>query len=497
MKQTMVYRTRCFQLITLLATLLSSCAVQVGSLSSQQTTSEGNKAELIASETEKQSNRTTIPISQFDTKELGTEGGLIAVDLDGDNQQEIVVTALGSIAAYSLADGLLWERSADLQLSYKTEYDGLPGTHSAGVQATDVDEDGEMEVLYMTRENTLEIVSGASGELKHRVSLPAVSSRFNRWEHGIVANFSGEGDRDILLQASQSTDRDDYIRDSVQAAFSLADLVANDADAQPLWKTDRFVSLSHGAARVADLNQDGRDEVVGASILGPTGKTLYQADVQNTSFPHIDSIAIDDIDPQRAGLEVVVPEESGRERVILFDEKGEIWSDRHRSRSDDEDGDKVSVGNFDPNSAGLEMWFRGNNSAHFTVLSARGELLADYRFADIKPQTWTEKGFEVIHCIRWTGEEKEYIVAKERHEAGDVGIFDALTGQLIAQYPAETERLYVADVVGDWREEIVVLEKGAIQVIENVAPNPDLERARLWEQPQYRRQKMTGNYYSP
>lgn len=441
----------------------------------------------------------SIPVELPDSlsAKVPNEGGLIAVDVDGDRTREIVVTLPSFIAAYSLAEGKLWERSADLQITQKTEYEGLPGTHGPGIQAADVDQDGAIELLFINADSEMVVLDGASGELKTRVLLPPINSQFGRWEHGIIANFSGDGDRDLLLQASQPTDKADYIRDSIQAAFSLSNLLSKGEEATPLWQVDNFVSLSHSPAKVIDLNQDGKDEVVGVTILGSDGETLYQADIDNTSFPHIDSIAVDDIDPQRPGLEVVIPEENGQERVILFDEAGEIWRDRHRSRSNDEDGDKVAIGNFDPDAPGLEMWFRGNRSAHFTVLSAQGDLIADYRFENVKTETWTDKGFEVINRIQWTGEEKEYIVAKERHEAGDVGLFDAMTGQLIAQFPAKTERLYVADILGDWREEIIILESDKLQIIENTAPNPNPNKPRLWEQPHYRRQKMTWNYYSP
>ncbi|MFK8185694.1 MAG: hypothetical protein AB8B99_20145 [Phormidesmis sp.] len=425
-------------------------------------------------------------------------GGLIAVDLDGDNRQEVLITRPNFLAAYSLTDGKLWERRANLQLSIKAEHEGVPGLHGPGIQVVDVNDSGVLGVLYVTPENRLEILDGRSGALIHSVELPAVEASFNRWEHAIVANFVGEGDNEILLQASQPTvGREDYIRDSVQAAFVLSELLSAGAEAKPLWQNNGFISLSHGAAKVVDLNQDGKDEVVGATILSAEGEVMYAAEIGNRSFPHLDSIGIGDIVPERPGLEVVVPEEGSGKRVILFDEQGEIWRDRHRSRSDDDDGDKVSVGDFDPTKPGLEMWFRGNTSAHFTVLSARGKRIADYRFSEIQPEAWTEKGFEVINRIRWTGEDKDYIAVKERHEAGDVGIFDALTGELMVQVAANTERLYVADVVGDWREEMIVLESDALKIIENTAPNPNADRSRLWDMPLYRRQKMTWNYYSP
>jgi len=429
--------------------------------------------------------------------EPSSEGGLIAFDVDGDQQFEIVVTRPGYIAVYSLTEGKQWQAEADIWLTQKSETEGLPGLHAPGIQAGDIDQDGAIELLYVTSNNQLAVLAGASGEMKYQVDLPVVASLHDRWEHAIIADFTGQGDRELLLQASRATNREAYVRDSVQAAFSLRDLLTQGADAQPLWLTDSFISLSHGAPKVLDINDDGRDEVVGGTILSAAGQVLHDVGIENRNFPHIDSVAIGDIVPDRPGLEGVLPEEAGEQRVFLYDDRGTIWQSHHRDRSFDRDGDKVAIGEFDPDRPGLEMWFRGNESDHFTVLDAESEVIASYRTDQRKPDSWTDKGFDVIHRIRWTGDTQDHIVAKERHEAGDVGVFDAITGEIVAQFPGATVRLYVADVMGDWREEIITLEAEALRVYQNTAPNPNPDRPSLWEQQAYRRQKMTWNYYSP
>ncbi|MDB9529213.1 FG-GAP-like repeat-containing protein [Oscillatoria sp. CS-180] len=425
------------------------------------------------------------------------EGGLIATDVNGDRQLDIVVTQPGRVAAYSLTDGKLWQRETDIWLTGQTESEGLPGLHAPGIQAADVDGDGNTDLLYVAANNRLEILDGTTGEVKARLDLPAVQSLHNQWEHAVVANFTDKGDGELLLQASRETNSDSYVRDSIQAAFAISDLLSVESAAEPLWRTNDFVSLSHGSAKVFDLDGDGKDEVVGAMVLGPDGNELYNPGLENTDFPHIDAIAVDDIDPERPGLEIVIPEERGDLRVILFDEQGTVWTSGHRRRAEDYNGDKVAIGDFDPARAGLEMWFRGDESKHFTALDAAGEVIASYKFRDHRPDNWTEKGFEVITPIRWSGGDQDYIVAKERHEAGDVGIFDPLTGQLVAQFPNRTERLYVADVVGDWREEIIVLSNAELIIYQNQQSNPNPDRQSLWNDPLYRRQKMTWNYYSP
>lgn len=426
-----------------------------------------------------------------------SSGGLITAELDGDGQRDFVISQTDSIHAYSYSGQQLWTLNLPIQLSDKAERKGLPGLHGSGLQAGDIDQDGRVEVLFVTQENTLAVVDGATGEIQHQIGLPAVDAKFGRWEHVIIGNFQGQGEVDLLLQASRDVDDEpDYIRDSVQAAFRFVDLVADTTQAKPLWMATDFLSLSHGTAKVIDLNQDGRDEVVAGSILSPDGEKLYEVNLPNHAFNHVDSIAVGDIQPDRPGLEVVIPEEGGTRRIILFDDQGEIWTSLHRLRSVDKDGDKAVVGEFDPATPGLEMWFRGGDSDHFTMLNAQNQVISSYQFDETKPDNWTDNGIEVIHRIRWTGDTSDLIVAKERHEAGNVGIFDPLTGLIVELFEAEAERLYVADVTGDWREEVIVVEDDQIRVYVNDADNPNPDQPRLWQQPHYRRLKMTWNYYS-
>ncbi|NJL55869.1 hypothetical protein HC928_12265 [bacterium] len=51
--------------------------------------------------------------------------------------------------------------------------------------------------------------------------------------------------------------------------------------------------------------------------------------------------------------------------------------------------------------------------------------------------------------------------------------------------------------IGDWREEVVVLNGDRLHIYQNPQPNPQPDRPLLWEQNAYRRSKMTWNYYNP
>ena len=275
----------------------------------------------------------SLPTTQYDTQRIEIslpgeyvgEGGLIAADVDGDDQRDILVTRPGYIAAYSLEQGELWVKQTDVWLTEKAESEGLPGLHGPGIQAVDIDNDNRLEVLYLTENNVLAVLDGATGELETSLDLPPVDSIHGHWEHAIVADFDGQGDTDILLQASRPTNANEgYFRDSVQAAFKISDLMADEAAAEPIWRYGDFMSLSHGPAKVVDINGDGKDEVVGGTILSADGQLLHDIGIANDSFPHIDSLAVEDIDPDRPELEVVIPEEGGARRVMLYDEAGTL-----------------------------------------------------------------------------------------------------------------------------------------------------------------------------
>jgi hypothetical protein len=113
------------------------------------------------------------------------------------------------------------------------------------------------------------------------------------------------------------------------------------------------------------------------------------------------------------------------------------------------------------------------------------------------PAGWTEKGVEVIWTIDWTGSYKQLAAAKERHESGDIAVFDPLSGEFLQRFKEWADRIYVADVSGDWREELIVVSGDELHVYENIDFNPDPDRPRLWDQVHYGRVKMTWNYYNP
>ncbi|NET43255.1 MAG: hypothetical protein F6K15_15710 [Okeania sp. SIO2B3] len=421
-------------------------------------------------------------------KEYQRRGGLITADINDDGKADFLVTKVGKIVTYDLSGKQLWSKEINIQITNKSESRGLPGAHAPGIQAGDVDGDGKTEVLFLTIDNTLHIVEGESGKTKKTITIKSPEGT-QRWEHLVITNFRGQGDRDLLLQTTNS---EGYRMGRFLAAYAIDELLKKE-DPQPLWTRDDFVANAHNGARVADLNGDGKDEVLGGTLISPDGEILVKIPLKPKA--HIDSIFVADVRPDIPGLEVVALEERIDNRVFLFNSDRLIW-ETHYKNQEPQNG---AIGNFDPNRPGLEIWSRSRYPEHQKpfVFDAQGQLMAYYEMDNVAPRGWTDKGVEVIFTIDWTGEEKQLAAAKERHESGDVAIFDPLTGEFLYRFKEKADRLYVADVSGDWREELIVLNGNKLHIYSNPEPNPNPNHPRLWSQNHYRRSKMTWNYYSP
>lgn len=412
-------------------------------------------------------------------------GGIVVADLNADGLLDYLVTVEGHLAAYGHMGRKLWIVRAPMCLGFPSDHGGLPGHHAPGVQAGDIDGDGRCEVVFFTRGGVLHVLDGPSGREEWQARPPRPKGA-RPWEHAVIANLRGRGDADLLIQA---TNADGYWRGRYVAAYAIEHL--RRGDMHPLWERDDFVSCYHNGARVADLNADGRDEILGGTILSPEGRLLCRAPVRG----HLDSIFVADILPNRPGLEVVSLEEGGGNRVFCYDDRGLIWISHNRHQ----EPQNAALGEFDLNRPGLEIWCRSRYNEHQKpwTFDAFGKLIRQYEMDDVAPEGWTVRGVEVIYTIDWTGQRKQLAAAKERHRAGDVCIFDPISGRFILRLHEHADRLYVADVSGDWREEIIALNRSELHIYHNDSPNPRPNEPRLWRLQYYRRCKMTYNYYSP
>lgn len=425
--------------------------------------------------------------------EDGGRGSLVTADLDHDGKLDFLVTAPGRLAAYRHDGSRLWLCETPIRVSAgSSESQGLPGHDAPGVTVADVDGDGRVEVLHLDENSQVHVRDAATGATSSIIPLTPPSGA-QRWEHLAAANLRGQGDRDLVLQATNAR--------GYRVGHHVAAYAVGGPGDRSLWQTDRFGALAHGPFRLADLDGDGLDEVCGFTILRPDGAStewvyppIEQRYAGGASF-HIDSLFVADVRPDVPGLEVVLLEEGRNYVGIVNLDRGVLsWTTHGR-----QEPQNAAVGEFDPERPGLEIWCRSRYDTHQKpwVLDARGEVIASYDMDDVAPAGWTEKGVEEIWTIHWSGTPTQLAAAKERHRSGDVAIFEPMTGRFVGRFSEQADRLYVADVSGDWREELIVLNGAELHIYENPAPNPRPDRPRLWDSQHYRRSKLGWNYYSP
>ena len=416
-------------------------------------------------------------------------GGIIVADLNNDGLMDYVVTVTGHIATYAHDGSKLWIRQTDIQIVSNE----LPGIFAPGVIAGDIDENGRTELLYVTYGGDLHVLDGESGELLWAAT-PPLPEEIERWDVVVIANLRGEGASDVILQGLE----DKSLRGRFLHAYALENL--KQRHYTPLWTRDDFMSCRHNGMRIADLDGNGRHFVLGGSIISPDGEKLFEITLPGHGA-HLDALSVAKVREDIPGLQVVSVEEANvaasqgkPHRVFLYNHEGLIWESNYKGW----EPQNIAVGNFDPARSGLEIWNRSRfdtNQKPF-VLDAYGEFVSQYEMNNVAPDGWSERGVEAISTIHWSGEEKQLAAATERHTEGDVCIFDPVTGEFLHRFTAKADRLLIADVSGDWREEVIILEGNTLRIFHNPEPNPRPDQPRLWEQDHYLRSKLTYNYYS-
>jgi hypothetical protein len=198
----------------------------------------------------------------------------------------------------------------------------------------------------------------------------------------MIASFQGTSDQDILLQA---TNKGGYRTGRYLAAYTFKALRDG---GKPLWTTDAFMSCAHNGARLADLNGDGLDEVLGPTILGPDGRELSRA----AEFRgHMDSVFVADVQPEKSGLEVVLLEE-GSNQVQVLGIDGPIWRKNLRRQ----EPQNAAVGRFKSGSEEIFIWCRSRYNEHQKpfVFDSAGNVVFEYEIDRVAPPGWTASGVD-------------------------------------------------------------------------------------------------------
>lgn len=267
-----------------------------------------------------------------------------------------------------------------------------------------------------------------------------------------------------------------------------------------LWRWDgdeeNPVIRSQGAhgLHTVDLDNDGRDEIVlGSAVLDDNGTLLWSAGVG-----HPDKCWVTDIDPARPGMEIFFANEVWHDSlgICMVDAKTgqRIWAIGQRTQHV---GDGM-VADIIPEIPGLECFAqedpKGGKSEKY-LFSARGELLA--RDENVPPcRDWIFWDDDLI---------REYIAPKTR-QGGPPQPGTGSRDLSVIKFKGDTLQsgikgmvMMIADLYGDWREELVTSIPGEIHIYSTTFPAAD-RRTCLMQDPLYRSDivhRSMGYFQSP
>jgi rhamnogalacturonan endolyase len=192
---------------------------------------------------------------------------------------------------------------------------------------------------------------------------------------------------------------------------------------------------------VADVDGDGKDEIVyGAMALDDNGKGLW-----SSRLGHGDAMAVSDLDPTRPGLEKFGAHEDVRGNggigsAMLDAKTGQIlWS-----TPAEKDTGRAVAADIDPRFPGMEAWATNSD----VLYTAQG-----------KPVDGVKHPREASFVVWWDGDDLRELFDKNRINKWD---WTAGTSRTLLEAPGvvasngtKNVPALSADLLGDWREEVI------------------------------------------
>jgi rhamnogalacturonan endolyase len=343
--------------------------------------------------------------------------------------------------AYSSKGKFLWRH--DMGWSIET------GTWYSPYMVFDVDQDGKAEVYAKAGEGDpremdghviqgpeyLVKLDGQTGKLLQKrdwLSREGFES-YNRWNRNFLTVAYLDGLNPSLVMQ--------------RGTYSIIKTTALDKNLKPVWywestgKYENYRGQGGHAIMTADIDLDGKDElVIGTFALDHDGIPMWR-----TGLGHNDAGYIADIDPDRPGYEIFygIESRSPQNGVCLVEAKtGKIiWGYEGSTYHVHGQG---MTGDFTDEYPGIEVYAgEAKGGDKFFLYTAQGKRLSDKNLWGLSPR-----------AIWWDADEQKEIVYQNK----------------ILEYNGEEKLkiegkvLIVADIIGDWREEIVTSLPGELRI---------------------------------
>lgn len=232
-----------------------------------------------------------------------------------------------------------------------------------------------------------------------------------------------------------------------RGTYTVIKTVALDKDLHPIWtwaSEGEYRNCrgqgQHGIM-TGDIDLDGKDElVIGTFALDDNGVPLWR-----TGLGHNDAGYIADIDPQRPGYEIFygIESRSKKNGVCLVEARtGKIlWGYEDSTYHVHGQG---MIGDLTDEHPGIECYAgEAKGGDKFFLYSAAGKRLSDKNLWGLSPR-----------AVWWDADEQKEICHGNRVIEYD--------GQ--EKLKIEGKVLIVADIIGDWREEIITSLPGELRI---------------------------------
>ncbi|KAK1144956.1 hypothetical protein N8T08_004671 [Aspergillus melleus] len=448
----------------------------------------------------------TEPIVRIPLRDSGSIKYVWVGDLDGDGEYDYVVDRTNerqSIEAYLGNGTFLWE--VDLGPNSENQNNISPGSTTIsvgnwdGVTVYDFDSDGYAEVAIRIAngvtfgdgetlsnddddEQWVAILDGKTGKLRARSKIPD-----DYIGSGPLAARFGAGYLDGKtphLYAFMKNRNEDKSFNRVLGAWTF------DGDSI----TEQWILLNNATdgadghnTRIIDVNGDGKDEVAEIGfVVNGDGTILYE---MPEPVIHGDRFHIAKMDPERDGLQGYGIQQDNPENLMEYyydAATGEfIWE--HYA---DETGDvaRGMVGDIDPMHPGYEAWsFSGVYNAPSNELTVE----------DTTQYPWPHLG------LWWDGDELLELLNDGKIEKWDwenpsvSGSVPRLvtTSEFGATNPGGRYPGFVGDILGDWREEVIMTNDANDELVIFTTDQPsDIRLYTLAHNPAYRNAMTLKGY---
>lgn len=439
---------------------------------------EKEVAKLTLSKDQKVQQYLNIPLR---TPKGYTPGDVSVGDLDGDGTYELIVhqTGVGHdnahngitsepiFQAYKLDGTFLWEINLGKNIR--------EGAHYTQFMVYDLDSDGRAELVCKTADGTKDalghVIGNPKADWRDTVSSSRTVGRILKGPEYLTV-FDGLTGKalstvdylpergDLRSWGDTNANRSDRflacvayldgIHPSVvmtRGYYERTALAAWDFKDKKLvsrWvfdskvRQDPYSGQGYHNLTVADVDQDGKDEIVfGSMVIDDNGKGLY-----STGLGHGDALHVSDLDPERPGLEIFGIHElkGGRKGigVALLDAKtGDILF----QSAIDQDIPRGVAANIDPDHKGAYLWWLGSKDMYDTEGNIIGRAPRSTNFL-----IWWDADLsrELLNS--------NYI---EKYQNGKTERIFTATGSSSINGSKSTPNLS-ADIFGDWREELVL-----------------------------------------